>query len=128
MNYYERELELIKVNFEKERKDTEQNFKLEIGELEEQKADLEELNAKYQEVIDSLREQLPKPGHIQEMEKKFEKERATMEEYYAKEISALAQRLTKENEQLEEELKRTHQHELHSVRSDITYLLYGVLE
>ncbi|XP_069810501.1 ninein-like protein isoform X2 [Dendropsophus ebraccatus] len=118
VNYYERELELMKENFEKERKDTEQNFKLEISELEEQKADLEELNAKYQEVIDSLREQLPKSGHIQEMEKKFERERAEMEEYYAKEISALAQRLTKEKEQLEEDLKRTHQHELRSVREE----------
>ncbi|XP_044148507.1 ninein-like protein isoform X3 [Bufo gargarizans] len=116
--YYERELELMKTNFEKERKDTEQNFKLEISELEEQKADLEELNVKYQEVIDSLREQLPKSGHIQEMEKKFEKERAAMEEYYAKEISSLAQRLTKEKDQLEEDLRRTHQHEVHSVRQE----------
>ncbi|KAG8544755.1 hypothetical protein GDO81_021966 [Engystomops pustulosus] len=122
VNYYERELELVKANFEKERKDTEQNFKLEITELEEQKADLEELNTKYQEVIDSLREQLPKSGHIQEMEKKFEKERAAMEEYYAKEISALAQRLTKEKEQLEEDLRRTHQHELHSVRMELDRL------
>ncbi|KAM3931512.1 ninein-like protein [Leptodactylus fuscus] len=118
VNYYERELELMKANFEKERKDIEQNFRLEISELEEQKADLEELNTKYQEVIDSLREQLPISGHIQEMEKKFEKERAAMEEYYAKEISALAQRLTKEKEQLEEDLRRTHQHELQSVREE----------
>ncbi|XP_056423535.1 ninein-like protein isoform X6 [Hyla sarda] len=134
VNYYERELELMKTNFEKERKDTEQNFKLEISEVEEQKADLEELNAKYQEVIDSLREQLPKSGHIQEMEKKFEKERAEMEEYYAKEISALAQRLTNEKEQLEEDLKRTHRHELHSVSIQIETLIketdkaYGKLE
>ncbi|KAG9484207.1 hypothetical protein GDO78_009883 [Eleutherodactylus coqui] len=122
VNYYERELELMKVNFEKERKETEQNFKLEVSELEEQKADLEELNAKYQEVIDSLREQLPKSGHIQELEKKFEKERTAMEEYYAKEISALAQRLTKEKEQLEEDLRRTHQHELQSVRMELDRL------
>ncbi|XP_075719044.1 ninein-like protein isoform X4 [Rhinoderma darwinii] len=118
VNYYERELGLMKANFEKERKDTEQNFKLEISELEEQKADLEELNAKYQEVIDGLREQLPKSGHIQELEKKFEKERAATEVYYAKEISALAQRLTEEKQQLTEDLKRTHQHELHSVREE----------
>ncbi|XP_073413575.1 ninein-like protein isoform X1 [Dendrobates tinctorius] len=118
VNYYERELKLTKTNFEKERKDTEQNFKLEISELEEQKGDLEELNTKYQEVIDSLREQLPKSGHIQELEKKFEKERAAMEEYYATEISALAQRLTKEKEQLEEDLTRTHQHDLQSVREE----------
>ncbi|XP_073528617.1 ninein-like protein isoform X1 [Phyllobates terribilis] len=118
VNYYERELELTKTNFEKERKDTEQNFKVEMSELEEQKGDLEELNTKYQEVIDSLREQLPKSGHVQELEKKFEKERAAMEEYYATEISALAQRLTKEKEQLEEDLTRTHQHDLQSVREE----------
>ncbi|XP_040206968.1 ninein-like protein isoform X1 [Rana temporaria] len=117
VNYYERELELMKVNFEKERKDSEQNFKLEISELEEQKADLEELNAKYQEVIDGLKEQLPKTAQIQEM-KKFEKERAAMEEYYAKEVSALGQRLCREKEQLEEELKRSHQHELQSMREE----------
>ncbi|XP_075719042.1 ninein-like protein isoform X2 [Rhinoderma darwinii] len=122
VNYYERELGLMKANFEKERKDTEQNFKLEISELEEQKADLEELNAKYQEVIDGLREQLPKSGHIQELEKKFEKERAATEVYYAKEISALAQRLTEEKQQLTEDLKRTHQHELHSVRMELDRL------
>ncbi|XP_077342308.1 ninein-like protein isoform X6 [Lithobates pipiens] len=121
VNYYERELELMKVNFEKERKDTEQNFKLEISELEEQKADLEELNAKYQEVIDGLKEQLPKTAQIQEM-KKFEKERAVMEEYYAKEVSALGQRLCREKEQLEEELKRSHQHELQSMRMEVTRL------
>ncbi|CAJ0953418.1 unnamed protein product [Ranitomeya imitator] len=118
VNYYERELELTKANFEKERKDTEQNFKLEISELEEQKGDLEELNTKYQEVIDGLREQLPKSGHVQELEKKFEKERAAMEEYYATEISALAQRLTKEKEELEKDLTRTHQHDLQSVREE----------
>ncbi|XP_040206973.1 ninein-like protein isoform X5 [Rana temporaria] len=121
VNYYERELELMKVNFEKERKDSEQNFKLEISELEEQKADLEELNAKYQEVIDGLKEQLPKTAQIQEM-KKFEKERAAMEEYYAKEVSALGQRLCREKEQLEEELKRSHQHELQSMRMELTRL------
>ncbi|KAM4770924.1 ninein-like protein [Rhinophrynus dorsalis] len=118
VNYYEREVELMKTNFEKERKDTEHSFKIEITELEEQKADLEELNAKYQEVIDGLKAQLPKSSHYQEMEKMFEKERAEIEQYYAKEISALGQRLTNEKEQLEEELKRTHQHELQSMRQE----------
>ncbi|XP_075059881.1 ninein-like protein isoform X2 [Mixophyes fleayi] len=118
VNYYEREVELMKANYEKERKDTEHSFKLEISELEEQKADLEEVNAKYQEVIDGLKAQLANSAHVQEMEKKFEKERAAMEEYYAKEISALGQRLSSEKEQLEEEIRRTHQHELHSVREE----------
>ncbi|XP_075059882.1 ninein-like protein isoform X3 [Mixophyes fleayi] len=122
VNYYEREVELMKANYEKERKDTEHSFKLEISELEEQKADLEEVNAKYQEVIDGLKAQLANSAHVQEMEKKFEKERAAMEEYYAKEISALGQRLSSEKEQLEEEIRRTHQHELHSVRLELNRL------
>ncbi|XP_053316599.1 ninein-like protein isoform X1 [Spea bombifrons] len=116
VNYYEREVALMKSNFEKERRDTEQSFKIEISELEEQKADLEELNAKYQEVIDGMKEQLQKSAHIQDMEKRFEKERAEMEQYYAKEISTLGKRLTSEKDQLEEELKRAHQHELQAMR------------
>ncbi|KAG8444053.1 hypothetical protein GDO86_009298 [Hymenochirus boettgeri] len=115
VNYYEREVELMKVNFEKERKETEHSFKLEISEMEEQKVDLEELNAKYQEVIDGLKAQLSK-SNFQEMEKRFEKAKNEMEQYYTKEISTLSQRLTAEREQLEQELRRTHHHELHSLR------------
>ncbi|XP_053316600.1 ninein-like protein isoform X2 [Spea bombifrons] len=122
VNYYEREVALMKSNFEKERRDTEQSFKIEISELEEQKADLEELNAKYQEVIDGMKEQLQKSAHIQDMEKRFEKERAEMEQYYAKEISTLGKRLTSEKDQLEEELKRAHQHELQAMRMELCRL------
>ncbi|OCT79776.1 hypothetical protein XELAEV_18026587mg [Xenopus laevis] len=118
VNYYEREVELMKSNFEKERKATEHSFKLEISELEEQKADLEELNAKYQEVIDGLKVQLSKSAQCQEMEKRFKEEKFELEQYYAKEISALGQRLTAEKDQLEEELRRTHQHELQSMRQE----------
>ncbi|KAM4693050.1 ninein-like protein [Discoglossus pictus] len=112
VNYYERELELMKTNFEKERKDTEQSFKIEISELEEQKADLEALNAKYQEVIDSLKEQLPNAL------KKLEKEKAEMEEYYAKEISTLRQQLSREREEMEKELRRQHHGELQAMRKE----------
>ncbi|XP_053567935.1 ninein-like protein isoform X1 [Bombina bombina] len=118
VNYYERELELMKTNFEKERKDTEQSFKIEISELEEQKADLEELNAKYQEVIDGLKEQLSKSAHYQEIEKKFEKEKVEMEQHYAKEIAELGQRMTHEKEQLEDELRRQNQHEVQAMRDE----------
>uniref|UniRef100_A0A670YAH1 Ninein-like protein n=1 Tax=Pseudonaja textilis TaxID=8673 RepID=A0A670YAH1_PSETE len=93
VNYYEREIELIKNNFEKERKDIEQSFKIKISELEEQKNDLEELNEKCQEVIDGLKSQVQKLDPIQEM-KRFEKERTEMEQFYAKEISNLGQRLS----------------------------------
>eukprot|EP00079_Xenopus_tropicalis_P035952 XP_017949723.1 PREDICTED: ninein-like protein isoform X1 [Xenopus tropicalis] len=118
VNYYEREVELMKSNFEKERKATEHSFKLEISELEEQRADLEELNAKYQEVIDGLKTQLSKSAQCQEMEKRFKEEKLELEQYYAKELSALGQRLTAEKDQLEEELRRTHQHELQSMRQE----------
>uniref|UniRef100_A0A8C5MWM6 Ninein-like protein n=1 Tax=Leptobrachium leishanense TaxID=445787 RepID=A0A8C5MWM6_9ANUR len=128
VNYYEREVELMKSNFEKERRETVQSFKIEISELEEQKADIEELNTKYQEVIDGLKEQLQKSAHVKDLEKRFEKERAEMKQYYTKEISTLDKKLTGEKEQLEEELKRFHQQELQSMRSDMTYLLYGLQE
>nr|XP_039335533.1 LOW QUALITY PROTEIN: ninein-like protein [Saimiri boliviensis boliviensis] len=58
VNYYEREIAALKRNFEKERKDMEQACRREVSVLEGQKADLEELNEKSQEVIQGLREQL----------------------------------------------------------------------
>uniref|UniRef100_A0A2K5RTN2 Ninein-like protein n=1 Tax=Cebus imitator TaxID=2715852 RepID=A0A2K5RTN2_CEBIM len=58
VNYYEREIAALKRNFEKERKDMEQACRREVSVLEGQKADLEELNEKSQEVIQGLQEQL----------------------------------------------------------------------
>uniref|UniRef100_A0A8C5UQX7 Ninein-like protein n=1 Tax=Microcebus murinus TaxID=30608 RepID=A0A8C5UQX7_MICMU len=63
VNYYEREIEVMKRDFEKERKEMEQAHKREVGVLEEQKADLEMLHAKSQEVIQGLREQLQDLAH-----------------------------------------------------------------
>ncbi|XP_069463923.1 ninein-like protein isoform X5 [Ambystoma mexicanum] len=122
VNYYEREIELMKRNYEQERKDTEQGFKIEVSELEEQKSDLEELNAKLEDVIKGLKDQLQKLPQSQEIEKRFEKERAEMEQNYAKEISNLAQSLTQEREQLKVELKRSHQHELQFTRIELNRL------
>ncbi|KAK2109407.1 hypothetical protein P7K49_009153 [Saguinus oedipus] len=48
----------LKRNFEKERKDMEQACRREVSVLEGQKADLEELHEKSQEVIQGLQEQL----------------------------------------------------------------------
>ncbi|XP_066481535.1 ninein-like protein isoform X2 [Tiliqua scincoides] len=118
-NYYEREIELMKSNFEKERKDTEQAFKIEISELEEQKSDLEELNVKCQEVINGLKDQLQKLPSVQELEKRFEKERSEMEQYYAKEISNLGQRLAQEQDRLEDEMKMKHKTEMHLMRIEL---------
>ncbi|XP_078005807.1 ninein-like protein isoform X2 [Phascolarctos cinereus] len=118
VNYYEREIELMKKNFEKERKAIEQGFKMEISELEEQKADLEELNLKSQELIEGLKDQIQNSTQSQELERKLEKERSEMEQYYAKEISNLGQRLAQEKDQLEEELKLKHQNELQLMRTE----------
>ncbi|XP_060104723.1 ninein-like protein isoform X2 [Heteronotia binoei] len=123
VNYYEREIELMKINFEKERKDIEQGFKMEISELEEQKSDLEELNVKCQEVIDGLKEQLQKLAPVQELEKRFEKEMLEMEQYYAKEISNLGQRLAQETDRLQDEMKRKHETEIHLMRIELHRVL-----
>uniref|UniRef100_A0A8D2LF43 Ninein-like protein n=1 Tax=Varanus komodoensis TaxID=61221 RepID=A0A8D2LF43_VARKO len=116
VNYYEREIELMKRNFEIERKDIEQSFKIEISELEEQKSDLEELNVKYQEVIDGLKDQLQKVGSVQELKKRFEKERSEIEQNYAKEISSLGHRLAQERDRLEDDMKMKHETEMHLMR------------
>uniref|UniRef100_A0A8C8SQ36 Ninein-like protein n=1 Tax=Pelusios castaneus TaxID=367368 RepID=A0A8C8SQ36_9SAUR len=119
VNYYEREVELMKRNFEKERKAIEHGFKIEISELEEQKGDLEELNVKYQEVIDGLKDQLQKSIPNQELEKRFEKERSEMEQYYTKEICSLAQRLAQERDKLEEEKRMEHENQLQLMRTEL---------
>ncbi|XP_048375636.1 ninein-like protein isoform X2 [Sphaerodactylus townsendi] len=123
VNYYEREIELMKINFEKERKDIEQGFKMEISELEEQKSDLEELNVKCQEVIHGLKEQLQKLTPVQELEKRFEEEVTEMEQYYAKEMSKLGQRLAQETDQLQDEMKRKHETEMHLMRMELHRVL-----
>eukprot|EP00062_Callorhinchus_milii_P009638 gi/632953664/ref/XP_007892547.1/ PREDICTED: ninein-like protein isoform X1 [Callorhinchus milii] len=65
VNYYEREVELMKRGFEKERRDIEQSFKIEISELEEQMERLQglvsdlrnqqkEAEAKHQDIVSEL--------------------------------------------------------------------------
>ncbi|XP_039176790.1 ninein-like protein isoform X1 [Crotalus tigris] len=120
VNYYEWEIELLKNNFEKERKDIEQSFKIKISELEEQKNALEELNMKCHEVIDGLKSQVQKLDPIQE--KRFQKEKAEIEQCYAKEISNLGQRLAQERERLEDDLKMKHVMEIHFMRKHIDEL------
>ncbi|KAL0595715.1 Ninein-like protein [Plecturocebus cupreus] len=68
VNYYEREIAALKRNFEKERKDMEQACRHEVSVLEGQKADLEELNEKSQEVIQGLQEQLQDAAHGPKLE------------------------------------------------------------
>ncbi|XP_058881040.1 LOW QUALITY PROTEIN: ninein-like protein [Acipenser ruthenus] len=118
VNFYERTMELMKRSVQLERKDNEQGFKIEISELEEQRAELEEKCDQLQGVISELREQLQRPGHGQDLEKRFHQERADTEQCYAKQITGLAQRLTKEKDQLELELHEKHQQEMVQLRKE----------
>lgn len=107
MNYYERRLELMRFNMEVERKDISQSFKVEISELEEREARLQETEAE-------LRAQL-RVG-FSELEQRAQHERAELEQSYAREISNLVQKLTSEREQLQVELQLKMDQELRLVR------------
>ncbi|XP_039593965.1 ninein-like protein isoform X3 [Polypterus senegalus] len=123
VNFYERNIALLKQNIERERKDIEESFKLEISELEEQKAVLEENNAEQQRVVTALKEQLQQQASQDVgLEKRLIRERAELEQYYAKEISSLAQRLTREKEQLEAELHETRRQETEQMRVQLQLL------
>nr|XP_027777168.1 ninein-like protein [Marmota flaviventris] len=109
VNYYETEIEVMKRNFQKERKEMEQAHQLEVCTLESQKADLEALYIKSQEVILGLREQLqdathgPKPGQT------------GLEQCCAQVLCGLAQ-------QLKEELQLRHQNQLQQIRIEFQRL------
>lgn len=110
VNYYEREIEMMKKDFAKKRKEIEKAFKLEVSVLEDQKANLETLHVKSQEVIQGLQDQLQSATHSPELK------RVEMEQCYSQALSGLAQRLAQEKDQLEEELHQRHQHELQQFR------------
>ncbi|XP_015980015.2 ninein-like protein isoform X2 [Rousettus aegyptiacus] len=122
VNYYEREIEVIKRDFAKEKKEMEQAFKLEFSVLEDQKADLESLHVKSQEVIKGLQDQLKSAAHGPELERKFDLERVEMEQHYTQALSGLAQQLAQNKDQLEEELRQRHRHELQQIRIELDRL------
>nr|XP_012612216.2 ninein-like protein isoform X3 [Microcebus murinus] len=107
VNYYEREIEVMKRDFEKERKEMEQAHKREVGVLEEQKADLEMLHAKSQEVIQGLREQLQDLAHGPQPEQLG----LALAPCCAQALSSLALRL-------EEELHLRHRGQLQQIRRE----------
>uniref|UniRef100_G1Q3K0 Ninein-like protein n=1 Tax=Myotis lucifugus TaxID=59463 RepID=G1Q3K0_MYOLU len=112
VNCYEREIEMMKKDFANKRKEMEQAFQHEVSVLEDQKANLEKLHVKSQEVIQVLQDQLQSASQGPELERTFELKRAEMEQCYAQALSGLAQQLAREKEQLEAELRRRHQQEL----------------
>ncbi|XP_028983177.1 ninein-like protein isoform X6 [Betta splendens] len=120
MNYYERSLELMRQSMEVERKDISQAFKLEISELEDQKAQAEQQVKQLKETLDKLQTQMHHGGGWStEQERRVQRERAELEQNFAKEISNLVQRLSAEKDQLEAELKLKLDQEVILVRTQL---------
>ncbi|KAL1785396.1 ninein [Sigmodon hispidus] len=105
VNYYEKEIEVMKRNFEKDKKEVEQAFQLEVTVLEGQKADLEALYAKSQEVILGLKEQLKDAARSPEPAP------AGLAHCCAQALCTLAQRL-------EVEMDLRHQDQLQQIRRE----------
>ncbi|XP_036815822.1 ninein-like protein isoform X1 [Oncorhynchus mykiss] len=125
VNFYERSLELMRQNMEVERKDISQGFKVEISDLEEQKAQVEEQVKRLREEVEKLQAQLQRssgglggPGWGTDQERRAQREQAELEQNYAREISNLVQRLTSEKDQLEAELKLRMDQEVLLVRKE----------
>ncbi|XP_051503633.1 ninein-like protein isoform X2 [Myxocyprinus asiaticus] len=108
VNFYERSMELMRQNMEVERKDISQSFKMEISELEDQKAQAEERVDQMRQAIERLEAERGRTaGRVMgpEQERRIQREQAELEQNYAREISNIVLRLTSEKEQLEAELK-----------------------
>ncbi|XP_070771860.1 ninein-like protein [Enoplosus armatus] len=121
VNYYERSLDLMRQSMEVERKDISQAFKLEISELEEQKAQVEQQVKQLKETLDTLQTQVQHGGGgwSNEQERRMQRERAELEQNFAKEISNLVQKLSAEKDQLEAELKLKMDQEVMLVRTQL---------
>uniref|UniRef100_A0A8C6BSD3 Ninein-like protein n=1 Tax=Monodon monoceros TaxID=40151 RepID=A0A8C6BSD3_MONMO len=85
VNYYEREMEVMKRAFAEERKELERAFKLEVGVLQGQKAELATLHQESQEAVRGLRERLQRAVELER---------------------GHARQLAQERDQLEEALQR----------------------
>ncbi|XP_034465053.1 ninein-like protein isoform X2 [Hippoglossus hippoglossus] len=125
VNYYERSLELMRQSMEVERKDISQAFKLEISELEEHKAQAEAQVKQLKEAVDKL--QTPHGGGggggwSSEQERRVQRERAELEQNFAREIGHLVQRLSAEKDELEAELKLKLDQEVMVVRTQLEEL------
>ncbi|XP_031586144.1 ninein-like protein isoform X2 [Oreochromis aureus] len=119
MNYYERSLEKMRQSMEVERKDISQAFKLEISELEEQKSQVEQQVKQLKETVDKLQTQIQQGGgRSNEQERRMQRERAELEQNFAREIGNLVQRLSAEKDQLEAELKLKMDQEVMLVREE----------
>ncbi|KAG5267040.1 hypothetical protein AALO_G00239140 [Alosa alosa] len=123
VNFYERSMELMRRNMEVERKDISQSFKVEISELEEQKAQAEERAERLKQSAEKLEAQLQARAEGlawgSELDRRLQRERAELEQNYAREMSNIVQRLTSEKDQLEAELKLKMDQEVLLVRAKL---------
>ncbi|KAJ0004863.1 hypothetical protein NQD34_011077 [Periophthalmus magnuspinnatus] len=116
VNFYERSLEQMRQNMELERKDIAQAYKMEICELEDQKSSLEiQLKQMKENLEKSQQRQDQQRGH----DKRLQRERAEMEQNFAREISNLVQKLSAEKEQVEAELRLKMDQELLLLRTQL---------
>ncbi|XP_036979542.1 ninein-like protein isoform X2 [Acanthopagrus latus] len=121
MNFYERSLELMRQSMEVERKDISQAFKMEISELEEQKTQVEQQVKQLKEALDKLQTQIQHGGGggwSNEQERRMQRERAELEQNFAREIGNLVHKLSAEKDQLEAELKLKMDQEVMVVREE----------
>ena len=110
----------MRCNMEMERKDISQSFKVEISELEEQKAQAEERAEKLKQAAEKMDAQLQARAEGMawgsDLDRRHQRERAELEQNYAREMGNIVQRLTSEKDQLEAELKLTMDQEVLLVR------------
>ncbi|XP_051935762.1 ninein-like protein [Hippocampus zosterae] len=118
VNYYERSLDRMRRSMEVERKDIAQAFKMEISELEDQKAEAERQAKILKEALDKLHDGLQHGSWSSEMERRMQRERADSEQNFAREIGNLVQRLSADKDQLEAELKLKMDQEVMKVREE----------
>ncbi|XP_007451502.1 PREDICTED: ninein-like protein [Lipotes vexillifer] len=109
VNYYEREMEVLKRAFAEERKELERAFKLEVGVLQGQKAELATLHQESQEAVRGLRDRLQRAvelerGHARQLAQ----ERDQLEEALQR-VRIKLDRLSEENTLLKNELTRIQQ-------------------
>ncbi|XP_035462408.2 ninein-like protein isoform X3 [Scophthalmus maximus] len=119
VNYYERSLELMRQSMEVERKDIAQVFKLEISELEENKAQAEQQVKQLKETLEKLQTEIQHGGGWgSEQERRVQWERAELEQNFAREIGNLVHKLSAEKDQLEAELQLKLDQEVMLVREE----------
>ncbi|XP_056617170.1 ninein-like protein isoform X3 [Triplophysa dalaica] len=119
VNFYERSMELMRQNMEVERKDISQCFKMEISELEEQKAQAEQRAARMHQAVERLEAEMMGGAWSPEQERRIQREQADLEQNYAREISNIVLSLTSEKAQLEAELKLKMDQEVLLVRGQL---------